>query len=116
MRNCVVAPAAITLDCVDGEPKVPAVPASPVLTTTVTPARTAASFAREMGSLASSGNGLPPKDSLITSTSSCSTAYSMACTKLDVVLGLICEKTFKPTSEAPGAMPRMRILHGDGNG
>ena len=69
-RNWVVAPEAITLGSVDGEPKVPAVPASPVLTTTVTPARTAALLASEIGSFALSGNGLPPKDSLITSTSS----------------------------------------------
>ena len=53
---------------------VPVVPASPVLATTVTPASTAALSASEIGSLPVSGNGLPPNDSLITSTSATFTA------------------------------------------
>ena len=53
---------------VDGEPIVPFVPASPVLATTVTPAATAASSASEIGSSLLSGYGLPPNDSLSTST------------------------------------------------
>jgi hypothetical protein len=45
----------ITKGSVEGEPSVPAEPASPVLTVTVTPVFTAAWFAREMGSFAVSG-------------------------------------------------------------
>ena len=111
-----MAPTLITAGSVAGDARVPAVPASPLLATTVTPACTAASLASVIGSLALSGNGLPPNDSLSTSTWSCSTAHSMACTKLEVVVYPRLLKTFSPTSEAPGAMPRIRMLHGDGSG
>ena len=111
-----LAPAAMKLGLVAGEPRVPAVPASPVLTVTVTPAATAASLARLIGSLSGSGKGLPPNDSLMTSTSSTTTAYSTAWTKLDVVVYPSWLKTLRPTSDAPGAMPRTRMLQGDGRG
>ncbi len=58
----------------DGLPMVLVVPASPVEATTVTPASTAALSASVIGSLPLSGNGLPPKDSLITSTPAVLTA------------------------------------------
>ena len=44
MRHWLVAPAAITFKSVDGLPRVPADPASPLLTTTVTPALIAAAL------------------------------------------------------------------------
>ena len=67
-RNVVVAPTEMTLGSSDGAPIVDEMPASPELTTTVTPAATAASFASFTVSSESSGNGLPPKDSLRTFT------------------------------------------------
>src|SRR5713101_5557124 len=100
----------MTLGSVDGDPSVLADPESPLLATTVTPAATAASSAREMGSSALSGKGVPPKDSLITS-APWSTAYSMACTKLEVVVLLVWPKTLRAITEAPGAMPRILMKH-----
>src|SRR4051812_8006683 len=73
-RNVVVAATPITFGSLDGEPMVLVVPESPVLATTVTPASTAASSASEIGSLPVSGNGLPPNDSLMTSTPATFTA------------------------------------------
>ena len=58
----------MTLGSSDGEPIVDVMPESPGPTTTVTPAATAASFASFTVSSESSGNGLPPKDSLRTFT------------------------------------------------
>ena len=55
-RNVVVAPTLITLGSVAGEPIVLVMPASPELTTTVTPAATAASSASRVMSSAVSGN------------------------------------------------------------
>src|SRR5665213_825984 len=115
-RNDVVAPAAMDHGLVDGEPSVPAVPASPVLTTTTTPAWTAAWLASEVGSVPLSGTALLPKDSLITSTSSCVTTYSIDSTKAASEVKPSSPKTLIPTSDAPGAMPRMRILQGEGSG
>src|SRR4051812_2354219 len=73
-RNVVVADTPITFGEVDGEPSVLVRPESPVLATTVTPASTAASSARVIGSLPLSGKGFPPKDSLMTSTPATFTA------------------------------------------
>src|SRR4051794_27088383 len=73
-RKVVVAATPMTAGLVDGEPLVPLVPASPVLATTVTPAATAASSASAIGSSSVSGNGLPPNDSLSTSTPATFTA------------------------------------------
>src|SRR4051794_20891471 len=103
----------MTLGSVEGEPNVPAVPASPVLATTVTPAATAASSARAMGSLALSGMGLPPNDSLMTS-APWSTAYSMACTKLELNVTLFWAEALSAITDAPGAMPRMVMKQGMG--
>jgi hypothetical protein len=64
----VLAPTPMTLGSVAGDPTVPAVPASPVLDVTVTPAAIAALSAKVIGSFPVSGYGLPPKDSLRTST------------------------------------------------
>ena len=65
----------MTFGSVAGEPMVLVEPASPVETTTVTPAATAASSNCLVASSAvTSGNGLEPNDSLITLTWSVSTA------------------------------------------
>jgi hypothetical protein len=70
----VVAPASITFGSVAGEPMVLVDPASPLDTTTVVPAATAASSKALVTSCVESGIGLPPKDSLSTSTWSTATA------------------------------------------
>ena len=62
------APTLISLGSVDGDPWVLVTPASPVLTTTVTPAATAASSALRVASCAVSGKGCEPKDSFSTLT------------------------------------------------
>ncbi len=71
------APTLIRLASVAGEPIVLVLPPSPVLTTTVTPAATAASSASRVTSSTVSGKLLDPKDSLITF-APCWTAYWMA--------------------------------------
>src|SRR6185436_14061003 len=50
-------------------------------------------------------------DSLTTSTSSTTTAYSIAMTNDESALRND-DWTLRPTREAPGAIPRIRILHG----
>ena len=62
------APALIRFGSVAGEPIVLVTPASPELTTTVTPAETASSSAILIASSAESGKGFPPNDSLRTLT------------------------------------------------
>ena len=67
-RKAVVPAALMTCGSSAGEPTVPVGPASPVDTTTVTPAAVAASLAATTVSWVVSGIGLNPKDSLMTST------------------------------------------------
>src|SRR5215211_7477669 len=105
-----------------GEPTVLVGPELPVAATTVTPAATAASFAIATGSSPIVGYallpkyGLPPKDSLITSTPATVTAYSTACTSSELNATLLEPNTLRPTSEAPGATPRTLMVQPAGSG
>src|ERR1700683_2772569 len=90
-------------------------PASPLETTTTTPAATAASLNCLTASTTVSGSGLEPKDSLITFTWSVLTAYSMAWRKLDVVESSFIPNTSSPTRDAPGATPSIRTLQAEGS-
>ena len=67
-RRLFDAPTLITVGSPAGLPTVPKTPASPLATTTLMPAATAAWLASEIGSSCRSGTGLLPNDSLSTST------------------------------------------------
>ncbi len=67
-RNVVEAPALITFGSVAGDPIVLVTPASPELTTTVTPAAIASSSAIRVASFAVSGSWFAPNDSFSTCT------------------------------------------------
>src|ERR1700733_5109767 len=109
------APAAITFGSVAGEPSELKTPASPLATVTTTPASTAASLNCLKTSIAvTSGKGLPPSDSLRTSTWSTVTAYSIAWRILDVRVSSNDPKMSYPAMEAPGAIPSMRTRHAVG--
>jgi len=107
-RNVVVAPTAMTLGSVAGDPMVLWVPASPEATTTVTPAATAASSAILIASSGVSGRGFVANDSLSTFTP-LSTASSIAWMIEEIVAVL--PKPFSASSVAPGASPWTRMSH-----
>ena len=77
---------------------------------------TSCSLNTAVGSSVVSGNWLLPNDSLMTSTWSFVTAQSRACKIAELNANPPAGKTFSPTSEAPGAMPRTRILQPAGSG
>src|ERR1700691_338787 len=115
VRNVVVAPTLITLGSAAGEPMVLALPASPALTTTVTPAATAASFASRVTSSAVSGKLVDAKDSLMT-LAPLATAKLIASRMPDSVVSSSVAKTFSASTSAPGATPTILMSQPLGNG
>ncbi len=103
-----VAPTLMTSGSLAGEPIVLVAPASPELTTTVTPAATAASSASRTTSSEVSGKLLLPNDSLIT-LAPLSTAYWMAWRKPEVVVSSLWANTLSAITSAPGATPTILI-------
>ena len=98
-----------------GEPMVLVLPASPELTTTVTPAATAASLASRVTSSAVSGKFVEAKDSLMT-LAPLATAKLIASRKPDSVVSLFVANTFSASTLAPGATPTILMSQPLGNG
>ena len=99
----------------DGEPRVLVTPASPELTTTVTPAATASSSAIRVASCAVSGNWLAPKDSFSTLTPLADGVVD-GLDEVRLVVSCSFEKTSRPMTLAPGAAPVTVMLHPAGSG
>src|SRR2546423_2753 len=106
----VVPPTEITSDELAGEPIVLYGPESPLLATTVMPARTSSSLNTAAGSSLVSGYWLLPNDSLTTSTWSWVTAQSSAASTAELNANPPSGKIFSPTRFASGAMPSTRIV------
>src|SRR5580698_8917426 len=104
----------MTLGSVAGEPIVLVTPASPELTTTVTPAATAASSASRVTSRVVSGNWFDPKDSLMTLAPLC-TAKLIAWRKADSVVSLFSEYTLSASTLEPGASPTILMSQPTGS-
>src|SRR5580698_373922 len=115
VRNVVDAPTLMTSGSVAGDPMVLVLPASPALTTTVTPAATAASFASRVTSRAVSGKLVDANDSLMT-LAPLATAKLIASRKPDSVVSLLVANTFRASTSAPGATPTILMSQPLGNG